>query len=65
MANINVDKLLAYIDYHKEECKKRLLWAKTEREKGEEEGYFRCLNNLAFHIGIATRLGTATATATK
>ena len=61
MANINVDKLLAYIDYHKEECKKRLAWAKTERERGFEEGYERCLSNLAFSIGTAT----ATATATK
>lgn len=65
MANINVDKLLAYIASQREECKKRLAWAKTERERGFEEGYDRCLTNLAFNIGIATRLGTETATAAK
>lgn len=52
--NINVDKLLAYIAAQREECKKRLTWAKTDREKGFEEGYDRCLANLAFSISTAT-----------
>ncbi len=59
MANINVDKLLAYIASQREECKKRLAWAKTERERGFEEGYERCLSNLAFSIGTATATETA------
>lgn len=54
MANINVDKLLAYIASQREECKKRLAWAKTERERGFEEGYDKCLSNLAFSITTAT-----------
>ena len=53
MANINVDKLLAHLASQREECKKRLTWAKTERERGFEEGYERCLANLAFAIGTA------------
>lgn len=59
MANINADKLLAYIASQREECKKRLAWAKTERERGFEEGYDRCLSNLAFSIGTATATETA------
>lgn len=56
MANkaINADKLLAYIASQREECKKRLAWAKTERERGFEEGYDKCLSNLAFAITTAT-----------
>ena len=52
--NINVDKLQAYIAAKREECKKRLTWAKTDRERGLEEGYDRCLANLAFSISTAT-----------
>ena len=59
MANINADKLLAYIASQREECKKRLAWAKTERERGFEEGYDKCLSNLAFSIGTATATETA------
>lgn len=51
---INVDKLLAHIAAQREECKKRLAWAKSEHERGFEEGYDRCLTNLAFAITSAT-----------
>lgn len=51
---INVDKLLAHLAAQREECKKRLAWAKTDRERGFEEGYEKCLSNLAFALSTAT-----------
>ena len=51
--NINVDKLLAHIASQRKECKKRIMWARTDLERGFEEGYDRCLANLAFTIGTA------------
>lgn len=52
--SINVDKLLAHLAAQREECKKRLVWAKTDRERGFEEGYEKCLSNLAFALSTAT-----------
>lgn len=52
--SINVDKLLAHLAAQREECKKRLAWAKTDRERGFEDGYEKCLSNLAFALSTAT-----------
>lgn len=54
MKAINVDKLLAYLESQKQDCQKRLTWVTSERERGFEEGYARCLANLSFAISMAT-----------
>ena len=54
MKAINIDKLLAYLESQKQDCQKRLTWVTSERERGFEEGYARCLANLSFAISMAT-----------